>query len=241
MRLRDFTVLTFDCYGTLIDWETGIITALQPWLQAHNLAHDPDTILEVFAQHEASQQAETPTVGYAELLAVVYKRLGRHWDIPATDADAIAFGQSIRRWPAFADTVPALHYLAQHYTLVILSNVDRTSFAASNRILEVTFNAIYTAEDIGSYKPDPRNFAYMLAQLAARGVDKSRILHTAQSLFHDHVPATAAGLATCWIDRRHAQDGYGATMPPPSEARIDFRFPSLEAFVAAHKRESAMP
>ena len=129
---------------------------------------------------------------YADLLAVVYKRLARHWDIPATDADATAFGQSIRMWPAFADTVSALHYLAQHYTLVILSNVDRTSFAASNRILEVAFDAIYTAEDIGSYKPDPRNFAYMLDQLAARGVDKTDILHTAQSLFHDHVPATAA-------------------------------------------------
>lgn len=241
MRLCDFTALTFDCYGTLIDWETGIATALQPWLQAHNLALDTDTILETFAQHEATQQVETPTMRYADLLAVVYKRLGRHWNIPTTDADATAFGQSISLWPAFADTVPALHYLAQHYTLVILSNVDHTSFAASNRILEVTFDAIYTAEEIGSYKPDPHNFAYMLAQLAARGVDKSHILHTAQSLFHDHVPATAAGLATCWIDRRHAQEGYGATMPPPSQARIDFRFPSLEAFVAAHQRESATP
>lgn len=241
MRLHDFTVLTFDCYGTLIDWETGITTALRPWVQSHNLVLETGAILEAFAQHEADQQAETPTMRYADLLAVVYKRLARHWDIPATDADATAFGQSIRMWPAFTDTVSALHYLAQHYTLVILSNVDRMSFAASNRILEVAFDAIYTAEDIGSYKPDPRNFAYMLDQLAARGVDKTHILHTAQSLFHDHVPATAAGLATCWIDRRQAQDGYGATMPPPSEARIDFKFPSLEAFVAAHIRESETP
>jgi 2-haloalkanoic acid dehalogenase type II len=241
MRLHDFTVLTFDCYGTLIDWEAGITAALQPWLQAHDLALASDAILEAFAHHEAAQQAETPSMRYAELLAVVYKRLGRHWNIPATDADATAFGQSIRLWPAFADTVQALRYLAQHYTLVILSNVDRASFAASNRILEVTFDAIYTAEDIGSYKPDPRNFAYMLAQLAARGIDKAHILHTAQSLFHDHVPATAAGLATCWIDRRHAQGGYGATMPPTAAARIDFRFPSLAALVAAHQGELDTP
>lgn len=239
MQLRDFAVLTFDCYGTLIDWETGIYAALQPWLESHGLTLSTPTVLETFAQHESAQQAETPTMRYAELLATVHQRLARHWHIPSSYAEAEAFGRSIADWPAFPDSVPALQYLKEHYQLVILSNVDRRSFAASNRKLQVTFDAIYTAEDIGSYKPAPRNFTYMLERLAAQGVSPSRLLHTAQSLFHDHVPAAALGLATCWIDRRHAQAGYGATLPPVSEVRIDFRFESLAAMAEAHRQEMA--
>ena len=118
---------------------------------------------------------------------------------------------------------------------MILSNVDRASFQGSNAKLGVTFDAVYTAQDIGSYKPDPRNFTYMLARLGEKGVAPNRILHTAQSLFHDHVPASAAGLATAWIDRRHEAQGWGATPPPPREARIDFRFTSMAAMVQAHQ------
>jgi 2-haloalkanoic acid dehalogenase type II len=239
VHLRDFAVLTFDCYGTLIDWETGISTALQPWLSRQGLTLTSSTVLETFAQHESAQQAETPTMRYTELLATVHKRLARHWHIPANDAEAEAFARSVADWPAFPDSVPALQYLKAHYQLVILSNVDRLGFAASNRKLQVTFDAIYTAEDIGSYKPARRNFTYMLERLAAQGVSPSHLLHTAQSLFHDHVPATALGLATCWIDRRHAQAGHGATLPPASEARIDFRFESLAALVEAHRHEMA--
>jgi 2-haloacid dehalogenase len=174
---------------------------------------------------------------YAELLATVHKRLAHHWHIPSTDAEAEAFARSIADWPAFPDSAPALQYLKQYYKLVILSNVDRLGFMASNRKLQVAFDAIYTAEDIGSYKPEPRNFLYMLERLAAQGVAPSRILHTAQSLFHDHVPAMALGLATCWIDRRHAQAGYGATLPPASEVHPLFRFESLTALAEAHRHE----
>ena len=239
MQLRDFDVLTFDCYGTLIDWETGMYAALKPWLENHGLILSPATVLETFAEHEATQQAETPSLRYAELLATVHKRLARHWRIPSTDAEAEAFGRSIADWPAFPDSAPALQYLKQHYKLVILSNVDRLSFMASNRKLHVAFDAIYTAEDIGSYKPEQRNFLYMLERLAAQGIAPSRILHTAQSLFHDHVPAAALGLATCWIDRRHAQTGYGATLPPMSEVHTNFRFESLAALAEAHRHEKA--
>lgn len=240
MRLSDFTVLTFDCYGTLIDWETGIYAALQPWLQRHGLILSAETVLETFAQHESAQQAETPTMRYAELLMTVHQRLGRHWHLPSSEAEAEAFGCSIANWPAFPDSVDALQYLKQSYKLVILSNVDRHSFAASNHRLQVTFDAIYTAEDIGSYKPDQRNFTYMLEHLAVQGIAPGQILHTAQSVFHDHIPATALGLATCWIDRRHAQTGHGATPPPTSNARIDFCFNSLAGLVEAHQRERAV-
>ena len=138
-------------------------------------------------------------------------------------------------WPAFPDSAAALAYLKQHYKLVILSNVDRTSFAGSNRRLGVAFDAIYTAQDIGSYKPDPANFRYMLDHLAALGNGPGDILHTAQSLFHDHGPARRLGLASAWIDRRQDQQGWGATPPPPEGAGYDFRFPSMAALVQAHQ------
>ncbi len=127
--------------------------------------------------------------------------------------------------------------MKQHYKLVILSNVDRESFKGSNRRLGVEFDAIYTAQDVGSYKPDPANFRYMLEHLAARGIGKPDILHTAQSLFHDHAPAKGFGLASAWIDRRHQQSGWGATMAPPAGATYDFHFPSMAAMVAAHEAE----
>src|SRR5262245_58110403 len=210
MRLTDFKVLTFDCYGTLIDWESGMVAALAPLTaRVGNLSRD--AILEAHARHESSQQAYTPARRYSELLAIVYKRLAEEWGVPASWDDCLTYGNSIKDWPAFPDTAGALQYLKQHYKLVILSNVDNASFAFSNRKLGVEFDAIYTAEDIGSYKPNVRNFEYMLAKLEARGIAKSSILHTAESLFHDHVPATGLGLATCWIHRRHDKPGFGAT------------------------------
>ena len=234
MQLTDYKVLTFDCYGTLIDWESGIFTALQPLLA--KLADDPgrDSALETFARYESAQERATPDELYPELLSATHSQLRAHWGVNGNSELDRQFGQSVKHWPAFPDSAHALAYLKQHYQLVILSNVDRTSFAASNEKLGVEFDAIYTAEDIGSYKPDPRNFEYMLEHLKRRGVDKTDILHTAQSLHHDHVQATAFGLASNWIDRRHDTEGYGATVPPEQDVRIDFHFPSMAAFVEAH-------
>ncbi|MGA7807364.1 haloacid dehalogenase type II [Bradyrhizobium sp.] len=249
MKLTNYKVLTFDCYGTLIDWETGIIAALQPLLAkaatrpslakaATPLA--TDLVLETFARHESAQEAETPQMIYSDLLAAVHRRLADEWGVTASDAEHRRFGESVPDWPAFADSATALAYLKQHYKLVILSNVDRNSFAGSNAKLGVRFDAIYTAQDIGSYKPDLANFRYMLDHLAELGVAKSDILHTAQSLFHDHAPARALGLASAWIDRRHASGGFGATMAPPEQANYDIRFTSLADLAAAHRAELAM-
>ena len=237
MKLSDFDVLTFDCYGTLIDWEGGITAALRPLL-ARAPGRDPATVLQDFAREESAQEAETPSMPYSELLAVVHDRLAVAWGAAPDAAEAARFGASVPDWPAFPDSAAALAYLAQHYKLVILSNVDRASFAASNARLGVTFDAVFTAQDIGSYKPDPANFTYLLARLAAQGIGRDRILHTAQSLFHDHVPARAAGLSTAWIDRRAQQDGWGATMPPPVAVTPDFHFPSMAALAEAHRAEN---
>jgi 2-haloalkanoic acid dehalogenase type II len=236
MKLTDFRVLTFDCYGTLIDWESGINTALQPLLARSGRGLGRDAALEAFARHEAAQEAETPGMLYSELLAVVHRRLAAEWGTPTTPEQDATFGASVPDWPAFADSQGALQYLKKYYKLVILSNVDRASFAGSNRRLGVEFDAVYTAQDIGSYKPNPANFHYLLDHLAALGFGRADILHTAQSLFHDHAPARAFGLAGAWIDRRHDLQGWGAT-PPAPEAGHDFRFTSMAAMVKAHQEE----
>ena len=162
--------------------------------------------------------------------------LAADWGVDASEDMHEAFGRSVPGWPAFADSVASLLYLAKYYKLVVLSNIDRESFAASNRRLEVAFDAVYTAQDIGSYKPDPRNFEYLLAHLPADlGLGKDDILHTAQSLFHDHAPARRFGLATAWIDRRHDQGGWGATMPLAESPEVDFHFTSMAGLVKAHQ------
>src|SRR5688572_12665968 len=236
MLLSDFQVLTFDCYGTLIDWESGLIEALKP-LTSKTKRLARNEVLEAHARHESAQQQQTPYMHYSELLAVVCKRLAEEWQIPASWDECQAYGQSIRNWPAFADSVEALAYLKQHYKLVILSNVDNRSFAHSNARLKVEFDAVYTAEDIGSYKPNPRNFDYMCEHLSYMGFRKEDVLHTAESLFHDHLPANAHGLASCWIYRRHGQEGFGATMKPDVMPQTAFRFTSMAELVTAHKAE----
>jgi 2-haloalkanoic acid dehalogenase type II len=240
-KLSDFDVLTFDCYGTLIDWETGICAAIGPWLERQGLTATPEQILAAFAAAEAPQQEATPGMPYPELLARAHAAVAAHFGI-APDADAAAaFGHSIEHWPPFPDSADALAYLKRHYRLVVLSNVDRASFAHSARRLGVAFDAVYTAEDIGAYKPDPRNFEYMLARLAAQGIGREQILHTAESLYHDHIPARRFGLATCWIHRRAGRSGHGATRAPDVEVRPDFRFATLAEMADAHQAERSSP
>lgn len=235
MNLTEFKALTFDCYGTLIDWESGMIAGLKPLLD--QLQHDlsRNDILEAHARHESHQQHLTPTKKYAELLAVVYKRLAEEWRINVSWDDCLAYGHSIKNWPVFSDSVEALRYLKQHFRLYILSNVDNASFVHSERKLGVKFDGILTAEDIGSYKPNARNFEYLLDVLAGHGIKRSEILHTAESMFHDHAPANAVSLASCHIYRRSQQAGFGATMTPKEMPRYDFRFNSMQDLVAAHK------
>lgn len=239
MQLTDFKALTFDCYGTLIDWESGMIEGLKPLTSRVGRDLSRDQILEAHARHESAQQAQTPARPYRELLPIVYRRLAEGWGVPVSWDECVAYGRSVKDWPAFADSVEALAYLKQHFKLVILSNVDNESFAASNDRLKVDFDAIYTAEDIGSYKPSDRNFEYMLKTLEGLDIEKHEILHTAESMFHDHVPANRHGLTSCWIYRRHGQEGFGATMNPGQMPEVHFRFDSMADLAAAHREALA--
>jgi len=238
MKLTDFKALTFDCYGTLIDWESGMVAALTPLVEKVDRPLSRNQVLEAHAWHESRQQRHTPAKRYSDVLAVVYKRLAEEWGVAVSWEQCQAYGRSVRDWPAFPDTVAALKVLKRHYKLVILSNVDTESFAHSNRRLDIDFDAIYTAEDIGSYKPAAANFDYMLEALADLGIAKGDILHTAESMFHDHKPANTAGLASCWIYRRHADEGFGATMNPGAMPRYDFRFNSLGEMAQAVEKEA---
>src|SRR5262249_46214606 len=172
MLLTDFDALTFDCYGTLIDWESGMIEALKGLTGRVKRPLSRDQILEAHARHEASQQLYTPARRYRKLLPIVYKRLAEEWGVHASHEECAEYGRLIGNWPAFEDSPSALQYLKKHFKLVILSNIDNESFQASNRRLQVEFDAIYTAEDIGSYKPAARNFDYMLEKIQSLGVKK---------------------------------------------------------------------
>jgi 2-haloalkanoic acid dehalogenase type II len=233
MRFTDYRALSFDCYGTLINWEAGIAAVLNPWAESRGLTLDEEQLLAAYSAHEATAEAEHPGDPYPRILARSLRALGNELDAAVSDEDAAALATSVPDWPAFADSRDALEVLAQHFTLIILSNVDRASFAASNIRLGVEFTSILTAQDIGSYKPSPRNFTALTDEARRLGIGEGHLLHVAQSLFHDHVPAKQAGFPTVWINRRHDRPGWGATPAPRADVTPDAEFPSMAAFAAA--------
>lgn len=206
----DVRALSFDCYGTLIDWESGLLKALAPLMAA--AGRGADEALSAFARAEAREESRTPGKSYPQVLDAVYRALAREWSQLVDDAQCRAFGASVPAWPPFADTQSALTRLQSRFKLCILSNVDHASFAQSERAMGVTFDLVVTAEDARTYKPNPNNFRLLLARLADLGIRADQVLHVAESLFHDHQPAQALGLRTCWIDRRHGRGG-GASAP----------------------------
>jgi 2-haloacid dehalogenase len=236
MKLSQFAALTFDCYGTLIDWESGMLAALRPSFAPRRPDLSDEALLEAHGRFEHEFEAAHPKMLYSEILRRTYLALAADSGISADEAEAARYAASIRDWPAFPDTAAALQYLKRHYKLVILSNVDRASFRFSLPKLGVEFDAVLTAEEIGSYKPDRRNFHYMISKLAEMGVPKERVLHTAQSLFHDHVPAKELGLATAWINRRHGKSGAGAAQPAAA-VKPDFVVKSMAEFAALHQAQ----
>jgi 2-haloalkanoic acid dehalogenase type II len=238
-KLTSFRLLSFDVYGTLIDWETGLITALEPALSKHNKSHlSKQTILSACQELESAQQKKTPDMIYSDILATIHPALVRKLvgeEASVTEEESKAFGASVGSWPAFPDTVSALHRLKKHYKLVVLSNVDNNSFTASlaGPLQNFPFDAMLTAQDIGSYKPDHRNFQYMLEYVKEHfGVEKEEVLQTAQSQFHDHRPCRELGIKGAWIER------YGAVYGNSEEPVWDWRFGTLGEMADAVEREA---
>ncbi len=233
MKLSDFEALSFDCYGTLIDWEAGLSAVLVPWARERGLSLTAEQLLTEYAPVEAAVEADHPALPYPEILARSMRLLGGKLAADVTDQDAARLARSVPDWPAFPDSRDALSVLGKRFKLIIVSNVDRASFAASSTRLGATFASVITAQDVGSYKPSQANFDALTAEAARLGIGPGRLLHVAQSLFHDHVPAKKAGLPTVWINRRHDRPGWGATPQPPAPVTPDWEFPSMAAFAAA--------
>ena len=225
-----FEVLSFDCYGTLIDWETGILRGLREVL-VNGEAADDDDLLAEFARAEAATEAGSYR-RYREILGRAIREVGRGLGIEPTGEQAAAFADSVGDWPAFPDSAAALARLSSRFRLAVITNCDDDLFARSQARLQVAFDWVITAQQVGSYKPNPRNFEYAFEKI---GLPRERILHVAQSLFHDHVPAKKLGMTTVWINRRHDRPGSGAT--PPAEATPDLTFPDMATFANAATSE----
>lgn len=238
-KLTDYKILTFDCYGTLIDWESGIWNAGQPLLKDNNNNNiTREDFLSTFAAAETFQEATTPTMIYPDLLSEVHRSMANTFNLSTKKLLDNSFGQSVKYWPEFNDSQTSLVFLKQHIKLAILSNVDRNSFYESNKKLGVEFDAVYTAEDIGSYKPNPNNFAHMInAVRSSFGIEPDQILHVAQSMHHDLVEAKNQGLDIAWIDRQNLSNGgeWGATAKVPKLVEPDFLFFSMSEMVSTFR------
>jgi 2-haloacid dehalogenase len=221
LDLDRFEALTFDCYGTLIDWETGILAALRPVLEAHGAGVEEEGLLEAFGRHETAIESGG-YMPYREVLAGVLGRLGDELGFSPTGKEVSTFAGSVGEWPPFADSTPALRALGRRFGLGVITNCDDDLFARSAQRLGVEFDWVVTAERVRAYKPSHRNFELAFETI---GLPTERILHVAQSLFHDHVPAKQLGLATVWVDRREGRAGPGATRPAAAEP--DLRVPDM--------------
>ena len=222
-----FDALTFDCYGTLIDWETGLSAAIRTLLGPRGVSADREVLLETYARYEA--EAERPPYRtYREVLAYAGRGVAATLGAEPTEAALGTFAGSVVDWPAFPNSPAALARLKTRFRLGVLTNCDDDLFAASNRRLGVGFDWVVTAEQARGYKPSVANFELLFERV---GLPRERILHVAQSLYHDHVPARALGLSSIWIDRRHDRPGAGATLP--ADASPSLTFPDMASFAAA--------
>ncbi len=217
--------LTFDCYGTLIDWESGILAGLRPLLARHAAQVEDERLLEMYgeAEAEAERGAYLP---YREVLRRVVRRLGDLLAFSPTDAETDCLADSLPSRPPFEDTVESLRSLKKRFRLAIVSNIDDDLFARTARVLEVPFDAVVTAAQVRSYKPTTAHFHRVLERL---GLSADQVLHVAQSLYHDIAPASRLGLATVWVNRRGRKRGPGAT--PPASAKSSLEVPDLRTLV----------
>ncbi|MBX3396303.1 MAG: HAD family hydrolase [Phycisphaerae bacterium] len=232
-ELSSFRVMTFDCYGTLIDWESGLLGVLRPLFAPSGSSVGDEEILGAFAEGESAAEAEMPTAIYPDVLRFAYRRAAAILGIDADPSGANRLACGVGDWPPFDDTVEALRVLKRRFRLMILSNVDRRSFARTQAGLGIEFDAVVTAEDVGAYKPAIRHFRRAEEIIESWGLKRPQWLHVAQSLYHDHVPAKALGLSTAWIDRRRGRSGWGATKQPSEAVTPDWTFASMRELAKA--------
>tara|TARA_B100000686_G_C16688983_1_gene916486 strand:- start:552 stop:1262 length:711 start_codon:yes stop_codon:yes gene_type:complete len=213
-----FQVLSFDCYGTLIDWDTGIGHWLEAWGSFKGLAVAPDDLLEDFASYQRAEQMKVPFQHYRMVLANALLSLGAQCGVEVFDGEADEFAATASTWPPFGDSVAALKELKrQGRKLAVISNVDNDLFFGTQGLLGNPFDIVITAQDVQSYKPEPPHFEALRAALAGEGIEEEALLHVARSQFHDIATANALGWANCWVDRRHDKGNRGVGLPSDAE------------------------
>lgn len=227
INFQQFEALSFDCYGTLIDWEGGILKALKTILFNHNIPTDSDEqILEMFAQSESSLESGE-YLSYREILKRVVQYFGEQLDFTPTEAELNYLAESIQDWKHFFDTVESLKALKKRYKLTIISNIDDDLFAYSAKKLEVKFDWVITAQQVKSYKPSLQNFEVAIERM---GISPKKLLHVAQSVYHDIVPAKSMGITAVWVNRRKGKEGTGATVA--ASGNPDLEVPDLKTLVS---------
>jgi 2-haloacid dehalogenase len=226
LDFRRFKAITFDCYGTLIDWETGLLDALQPFLKSHRHNLTDAQIFEIYGELEPA--AQNPYRRYRDVLAQVMRGFGQRLGFAVSDIEAASLAESLKSWQPFPDTVAALEKLKSRFQLGIISNTDDDLFAATAQHLKVKFDQVITAEQARAYKPSLAPFHLALERFAAsqENISADQILHAGQSVYHDVVPAKSLGLATVLVYRR----GAGATRP--TEGQPDLQVPDLKTLAA---------
>jgi 2-haloacid dehalogenase len=227
MDFSRFTTISFDCYGTLIDWESGILPVVRAVLASHGQSLPDAALLELYGEFEA--QAESgPYQSYRDVLQAVVRAFANRLHFEASSGEIRSLAESVPAWPPFFDTVQALRELQKHYKLVVISNIDDDLFAETLKQLGVEFDGVITAQQAKSYKPSINNFQIALRTLA---LSSDRLLHAAQSIYHDVVPARSLGIATVWVNRKSARPGIGAVRV--SAGRPDLEVPDLASLAAA--------
>lgn len=230
-----YRVLSFDCYGTLIDWERGITELVHPWLTELDPHLPPNLLLTSFALMQARFQQIRPALLYADVMRRTWGSIEGTFGWSTDPEHANDFADSVGTWPPFSDTVASLRYFEHSYRLGILSNVDNFSLGKTLKLLQVPFALTVTAEDAETYKPSLGLFNKAIEMLDDLGVSRNEILHIAQSKHHDINPGRELGLTTVWVNRRQGQPGSGATLATEAEPHLTVN--SLAELVALHKAQ----
>lgn len=209
MGFDSIRLITFDCYGTLIDWESGMLAALRPTFSRNSNTVPDQQLLEQYGEAEAGLEAG-PYLPYTQVLSRSVQEMGRRLGVPISAGQGASFAESLTRWEPFPDTVPALQALSRKFHLGIISNIDDDLFAETRKKLGVEFALVVTAQQVQSYKPCFKNFEEALRR---SGLPKEQVLHAGQSLYHDIAPANALGIRNVWVNRPSARPGAGAAKP----------------------------